>query len=207
MEEVLDMSAENLALLKEEAKMVEAETLFRYIRIFSELSNQVKYSSQKRILIEIALIKLCRPQMERDEASVLERISRIEKTLEEGIPVASVPTQSSSAAAGQPEDVQQAVAAWNSILQELPGLMKGYLKSARLTLGGDNVLMVVLEDEMAASYLNMEEHKKELEDAIARRVESQVDVRIQLNETNRPFEETYVDLKDVIHMDITIEDE
>ena len=92
MEEVLDMSAENLALLKEEAKMVEAETLFRYIRIFSELSNQVKYSSQKRILIEIALIKLCRPQMERDEASVLERISRIEKTLEEGIPVASVPT-------------------------------------------------------------------------------------------------------------------
>ena len=75
MEEVLDMSAENLALLREEAKMVEAETLFRYIRIFSELSNQVKYSSQKRILIEIALIKLCRPQMERDEASVLERIS------------------------------------------------------------------------------------------------------------------------------------
>ena len=93
MEEVLDMSAENLALLKEEAKMVEAETLFRYIRIFSELSNQVKYSSQKRILIEIALIKLCRPQMERDEASVLERISRIEKTLEEGIPVTAVPAQ------------------------------------------------------------------------------------------------------------------
>ena len=100
MEEVLDMSAENLALLKEEAKMVEAETLFRYIRIFSELSNQVKYSSQKRILIEIALIKLCRPQMERDEASVLERISRIEKTLEEGIPVTAVPAQGGSAVAG-----------------------------------------------------------------------------------------------------------
>ncbi len=28
--------SENLALLKEEAKMVEAETLFRYIRIFSD---------------------------------------------------------------------------------------------------------------------------------------------------------------------------
>ena len=221
MEEVLDISKDNLEALKEEAALVKPETLIRYVRVFSELSSQVKFASQKRIMVEIAIIKLCRPQMERDEASVLERISRIEKTLEEGIPVASVPTQSSSAAAGQPEakpikkelpkaipeDVQQAVAAWNSILQELPGLMKGYLKSARLTLGGDNVLMVVLEDEMAASYLNMEEHKKELEDAIARRVESQVDVRIQLNETNRPFEESYVDLKDVIHMDITIEDE
>ena len=31
--------------------------------------------------------------MERDEASVLERISRIEKTLEEGIPVTAVPAQ------------------------------------------------------------------------------------------------------------------
>ena len=221
MEDVLDISSENLALLKEEASMVDADILMRYIRIFSDLTNQLKFSSQKRVLLEVTFIKLCRPQMERDEASVLERISRIEKTLEEGIPVTAVPAQGGSAAAGQPEakpikkelpkaipeDVQQAVAAWNSILQELPGLMKGYLKSARLTLGGDNVLMVVLEDEMAASYLNMEEHKKELEDAIARRVESQVDVRIQLNETNRPFEETYVDLKDVIHMDITIEDE
>ena len=62
MEEVLDMSSENMALLKEEARLVEADVLMRYIRIFSELSNQVKYSSQKRILIEIAIIKLCKPQ-------------------------------------------------------------------------------------------------------------------------------------------------
>ena len=61
MEEVLDMSSENMALLKEEARLVEADVLMRYIRIFSELSNQVKYSSQKRILIEIAIIKLCKP--------------------------------------------------------------------------------------------------------------------------------------------------
>ena len=58
MEDVLDMSSENLALLKEEAQMIEPEVLMRYIRIFSDLANQVKYSSQKRILIEIALIKL-----------------------------------------------------------------------------------------------------------------------------------------------------
>lgn len=64
MEEVLDMSSENMALLKEEARLVEADVLMRYIRIFSELSNQVKYSSQKRILIEIAIIKLCKPAME-----------------------------------------------------------------------------------------------------------------------------------------------
>ena len=56
MEEVLDMSADHLAALKEEAQMVEPETLIRYIRIFSELSSQIRYAAQKRILLEIAII-------------------------------------------------------------------------------------------------------------------------------------------------------
>ena len=42
MEDVLDVSSENLAQLKEEAQMIENDTLIRYIRIFSELSNQLK---------------------------------------------------------------------------------------------------------------------------------------------------------------------
>ena len=58
MEDVLDISADNLALLKEEAEMVDSEILMRYIRIFSELSNQIKYATQKRILIEINVIKI-----------------------------------------------------------------------------------------------------------------------------------------------------
>lgn len=65
MEDVLDISSENLALLKEEASMVDADILMRYIRIFSELGGQIKYASQKRILIEIAIIKLCKPEMEK----------------------------------------------------------------------------------------------------------------------------------------------
>lgn len=65
MEDVLDISSENLALLKEEASMVDADILMRYIRIFSELGSQIKYASQKRILIEIAVIKLCKPEMEK----------------------------------------------------------------------------------------------------------------------------------------------
>ena len=51
MEDVLDISTENLALLKEEAQMVDTDILMRYIRIFSELSNQIRYAVQKRILI------------------------------------------------------------------------------------------------------------------------------------------------------------
>lgn len=46
-EDVLDVSTENMQQLQEEAGMVESDMLLRYIRIFSELSGQLKYAAQK----------------------------------------------------------------------------------------------------------------------------------------------------------------
>ena len=84
LEDVLDVSSDNLKLLQEEAGMVREDTLIRYIRIFSKLSGQIKYESSKRIALEVALIKLCRPEMERDETSLLDRIRRLEQMVQEG---------------------------------------------------------------------------------------------------------------------------
>ena len=86
MEDALDISSDNLALLQEEAQMVEDEILMRYIRILSDLSSQIRYASQKRILIEIAVIKLCKPQMETSYDSLMDRLTTLEEKLEEGIP-------------------------------------------------------------------------------------------------------------------------
>ena len=69
-EDVLDVSTENMQQLQEEAGMVEADMLLRYIRIFSELSGQLKYAAQKRVLLEVALIKLCTPAMETSSDSI-----------------------------------------------------------------------------------------------------------------------------------------
>ena len=100
MEEVLDMSADHLAALKEEAQMVEPETLIRYIRIFSELSSQIRYAAQKRILLEIAIIKLCRPQMEKDLSALNERMDDMEQKLESGAFVSAAPQSAAVPAAG-----------------------------------------------------------------------------------------------------------
>ena len=63
LEDVLDVSSDNLLLLKEEAGMVREDTLIRFIRIFSELSGQMRFSGSKRVLLEVAVIKLCRPEV------------------------------------------------------------------------------------------------------------------------------------------------
>jgi len=82
-EGMLEMSADNLRLLQEEAQQVDSGVLMRFIRIFSELSNQLRYASQKRVLIEIALIKMTRPQMENSLDSVMQRLDELEARIEE----------------------------------------------------------------------------------------------------------------------------
>ena len=78
LEDVIDMSTDNLQRLKEESAMADMDQIIRFIRIFSELSGQIRQSAQKRILVEIALIKLCKPQMETEQDAVLDRIRQVE---------------------------------------------------------------------------------------------------------------------------------
>lgn len=84
-EDLLDMSSDNKKLLEEDARRTDGETLMRYIRVFSELSNQLRYASQKRVLTELAFIKLTNPQMEHTYDSVIERLDKIEEQLEESV--------------------------------------------------------------------------------------------------------------------------
>ena len=87
MEDILDISTENLAQLRKEAAMIRNDTLMRFIRIFSELANSIRYSVNKRVMLEMALIKLCKPEAEKDELSLIERIRKLERMIEQGIAV------------------------------------------------------------------------------------------------------------------------
>ena len=222
MEDVLDVSSENLILLKEEARMVETVQLMRYIRVFSELSNQIRYAVQKRVLIEIALIKLCKPEMEQDYDSLVLRVAQLEQKMEEGIP-AVYPAGSSPEILDRtqrtqdhipprlpkavPEDVQQVVKSWRSIVEELSGGLKNYLRMARPSMTEGGQLSLVLEDEVAEAFVNTEEHLEELKTAMSKKTGKDVPFKIVLNETSRPFEESYVDLEKIINMEITIEEQ
>ncbi len=88
----LDMSAENLKRVKELAEKTDADTLMRYINIFADCSSNIKYASQKRVVLELAVIRLCRPEMDTDYSALLDRIRVLEQKLEENIPsVQTVP--------------------------------------------------------------------------------------------------------------------
>ena len=226
LEDVIDMSTDNLANLREEASMLSMDQIIRYIHIFSELSGQIRYAAQKRILVEIALIKLCKPEMEMDQEAVLDRIRQVEEKVENGIVVtaAQMPAGAPGAQGGPqggaarpkpelpkaiPEDVQEIVRKWPAIVGNAENPMKMYLKNARLSLGGDNKLMVVLEDGLASDYFKGEAHeqnKQQLEMLLSDFSSKEIEVTIQTVESSREFEDNYVDLSKVINMEIDEEE-
>ena len=216
MEDVLDMSKEHIAALKEEAQLVKPEVLMRYIRIFSELGNQVKYATQKRILIEIAIIKLCKPQMEKDYESVIDRIASIEAKIANGIPMvaasngAGAPVASAAPVAKPqlpkaiPEDIQQVIKNWKPILSEIGAITKTYLSKAVPSLGSNGELLLVLDDENAFAYLseNRSGCIENLKEIIAKRIGKEIEIVVRKNENGLSAKESVPDLRDLINFDI-----
>ena len=225
MEDVLDMSPDTIRELKEVAEPISSGKIIRYIRILSELSGSIRYSNQKRILIEVAMIKLCKPQMEQNMDAIIDRLNQIEDTLVHGHPVGSIEAAGQEAVQqameqaprpklkraelpkAVPEDVKAVVSNFRSIVSEVnSGLAREYLNQARLNLSGEK-LQIVFSDELGYLYFQEDGELDELAELISQRVGKQVDVEIAYNDTNRPYEESFVDLEKLIHMEVTIEEE
>lgn len=221
LEDFLEVSTENLAQLKEEARLIEAETLMRYIRIFSELSGQLKYSTQKRVLIEVALIKLCKPQMEKNYDSILDRIQALESQLEKGVAVAAapaavqekkpVPVKEQPRVKACTDDIRRAIHEWNQIIRECSPVIKNYLTGHRdFRQDGNGGLQIVMRENLAADLLASDDLRKELENAIYHKIGKEVSIQYISVEQDESAMANLIDvdyIQSVIHADIQIEEE
>lgn len=229
LEDVLDVSTENLKQLREESTMIDSDTLMRYIRIFSELSGQIRYSAQKRILVEIALIRLCRPQMETSLDSVLDRIRVLEEKAEQGVwnaaPAQPGGTRAVEAEEAEeqappviqkaaPEDLRRIRGEWRRIIGQTTQPLKNYLQGSVPKYDsetGDSRLFVEFSDRTAHLYVNRPEKIEEIKAAIRTVIgcEAQVEVVLADREGRRGLAEIPVEeiIKEEIHMPVVEEDE
>ena len=202
--EMIDMSMERMEALKEEAQMIELSVLMRYIRVLSELMNQMKYATGKRVLVEVALIKLTKPAMENDIESLVNRIAVLEKQIEQGIPVRAV-NDSATVAVTQvadikpqaplqvamPEDIQEVVDNWKNIYSKFGGYIKGLLGNARIGTDGGNVLSIVFSEATTCEAAKV--HTEEIENIISSVLGKQIKVSITLLEKGEVFEDHYLE--------------
>ena len=96
-EEVLDMSEENIALIKEQSARLRAEEIMRCIRILQEAENNAKLSKQARLYRELAIIKMCKIEYDTSSEVMLTRLNKLEENLKNGsIKVATVESQNNN---------------------------------------------------------------------------------------------------------------
>ncbi|MBQ0027842.1 MAG: DNA polymerase III subunit gamma/tau [Lachnospiraceae bacterium] len=186
-DEILDISTEAKASLMEESEMVESSVLLRYIRVMSALSNEIRYSPQKRVQIEMALIKLCRPQMETDNESLLDRIRVLEEKLEQGIPMipsdgyqvrTSVtneqPIKKVELPKALPEDIEIIVRNWGKLVNDAEALIKTHLKGAYPSITEDGKLKIMLPNKIAKEHFETETNSQMIQNALSEYVEKDV---------------------------------
>lgn len=193
-QEAVNVSTEHMQLLKEESEMTDLETLMRYIRVFSELSGQMRLAVQKRVLVEIALIKLCRPAMETNLDSVLDRIRVLEQQIQER-PVQQVIVHDSQGGGkmeqpkpepekpkkAAPEDLQRIVAEWKMIVGQTSALFRQMLQKAIPKYNaetGENVLFIEFQDFLGQNYVDNPEAKQELTELILERTGKLVEIQM-----------------------------
>ncbi len=206
MEDVLDMSGENLALLKEEADRVDDDTIMHDIRVFSDLAGQMKYSDQKRVLLEVALIRLCRPSMETTPDALADRVARLEQQLEQRIP-AAVPVSVAESPAAKPEkkvpemppaiseDLMMVRESWEAIVRDIGIPLRMYLERVLPSPGDGNRLLLVVDEDWIYEYLQKHNERQEIAEFISEKTGRQIELSIRKNETGRPASEIYPDLR------------
>ena len=239
-EELLDMSEDNLKQLREDAALADENVLMRYIRVFSEVLNQIRFAAQKRVLVELAFIRLTKPEMEQSMDAVLERLERLERQMEEGIPAAPWPgnmagdgSQPALSQAVQPqapapslesreaeprtvtlpkaqlEDLNLIRNEWGKIVREMGMSIRPSFRETVVEPAGDSCLCIVFSDAMNFSMGSRPSILGDLERHVEQAYGKSIYFKARLRENGERLDTRYitdVELRENIHMDITIED-
>lgn len=224
-EEIVDASAERLEAMKKEAEMISIDTLMRYIRIFSELISQLKYASQKRVLIEVALIKLTRPAMEKSYDSIIQRLDELERKIESGEININVPDknlvkqeksdvqpvrQNPKRQPAIPEEVKEAAANWGRLMGRMSSADRAYLHDCKVSAGNDNKLYLVFQNEINYTrFINRDkaqEREEQIEEMLGEATGKAIEVEIKLLKQEEHYHDQFTEVKNAINMDIEEED-
>ena len=229
-EDAVDVSAESLALLKEEAEKADTDTLMRYIRVFSDLQTQLRFAVQKRVLTEVALIRLCRPAMETGMDSVLDRLRILEEKAEkqpvvyvtegsarpEGRSATPGPDGNASAPLPKaaPEELQKIAAEWKYYVGQTDGLFHEVLRTSHPRYNGEtgeNILYVCLNGIPAKNCVSNPAYGEQLKAIIERRLGKSLDMRLVMEDDRsaQGLSDISVDdmIRSAVHMDVVEEEE
>lgn len=236
LEDVIDMSADNLEQLKKDAKEADIDTILRYIRVLSNLETQLKVTTQKRVAVEVALIKCTRPAMEQaktledlngrviDLENQLNKAARKIKELENrkfvagdagvsgvagGTGAAPVKKEPKKKILAVSDDLRKIVENWNNIVDVVEQQLPMYgkaLRESKLT-SDEQGRKLIIAAVGEFRYNAINEGLPKIKDVIEDVVSLTIDIDVIKMEDESDFERSHTDVQELVGMPIVADED
>ncbi len=170
-DDIIEASAEDLIKIKAQADKFSFETLSRATDVLNSARAEAKWVKSPRMIYELALIKLTRPQVDESKDALLDRIAKLEEQIKNGITVVQKeekkeekktpekPKKQPSARLFVPIDVSSLTAStpivaaarkWESISANIakkhPHIAGGVI-NRRITIDGEGIILLYKQSE------------------------------------------------------------
>ncbi len=103
LEDILEVTPEDAERFRAQAERTDAAAVDRMLELFMRAEPDTRWASRPRTVLELAAVRACHPEKESD-AAVTERLSRVEKLIEKGVPAAPARSQSRPAQKSEPDE-------------------------------------------------------------------------------------------------------
>ena len=197
-EDVLGISRENLLMMKEEAGNMDINQVMRYIRILGELSNQMRYASSKRVMLELALMRMMQPAMQDDLDSILDRIRALEERgvaspdaarydaerASQAVPTAPIEQRTIEVTAATMEDCKLLAADWEGIVEEQGRLLRSILVGTRVGVAENDSLSIYFKDAYNFSIADKTNRAEEIREILKNKYEKEFRITLKCLKVN-----------------------
>lgn len=176
-EDMLNMSSENIKRLKDQSSKVELAELNRSIITLAKLNNDARYSSQARILMEVAIVTIATGASYGDEVAAMPkttvraRAQRPAAKAAQPKPAEAGKSENVESAAGpddkadnkpasEEQDPEDLAELWNEIADVISSESPStgaYVRRATLAELGDNEFKVIVDNDFAKDKLEKEQ--------------------------------------------------
>lgn len=198
--QMLDIDSDTEAAYAKAAEAFTNSRLVRCVELLSALEAELRYSSQARIIVELALIKICRPEISDDIEALRDSVEQMQKRLDSGAVAvtttveSAVPQKKMSASSAAATEVKkkpavtaaegELSAVWKAYMNELKKSdvrLYGYLKNCALNQLSDNSaeLVFAANDAVFANSLERLNKKDVVRAALSEKAGKEVTLSIR----------------------------
>jgi len=167
----LDYSNDRIERYRKQGKKISSYLLISYVNNFSLLQNQIKYAVNPRVLLEVAVIKLCSPAGDESLSAVLARLAQMEEKLRvmeqsdnriQSSPAAAKPTPAPvnkiTKEKAVPEDIQNVISNWLDFINCFDNALKGILRQCKAGYLEGGILQIICPNLTCKDFLSSKQN-------------------------------------------------